>query len=556
MATDRFDELMGLLLDDEIRQEQLDELVSICRNDPEKLLELKRHLEISDRLHQYETDARSSLRFTSALESRISAESESDDFVSRFSSLAENAQPKPKALTDNSSWLKTGLFSLVLALSLVVTFLLFVPPSQPESGETARKDAESEDLGVAVVMRMVDVDGLSQRELEPGASLPPSRLTFDSGLMQLEFYSGASVIVEGPASIEIVSPLELKLHQGKLRARVPEVAHGFTVKSAEVDVIDRGTEFAIAATGEGGTEVHVIDGLVELFPVDEQMSIHRKLLAGQAVSVAEGKAEEIISRGDEFVSSQLLESLLRDLSRESRDRWNHKQKALANDPSVIARFIFKRNENDDRQLVGYTGDGNEILGAIVGCQWSDGRWPGKSALEFKRPGDRVRVDIPGKFDSLTYSAWVRVDALDRPYNSLLLTDRWGVNCPHWQIHKSGGLILGVRHPDEKQHKDYETAPVFDAYQLGRWVHLAAVYDSVNREVVHYVDGKAVERFPMRKAAAGPLVIGRATIGNWVNPSDANSTRVRNFNGRIDELILFEKALDAKEIQLLYEAGKP
>ena len=133
-------------------------------------------------------------------------------------------------------------------------------------------------------------------------------------------------------------------------------------------------------------------------------------------------------------------------------------------------FRSKKCGAEDRLLVGHGANGTTLKGAIVGCEWSEGRWPDKSSLQFKRPGDRVRINIPGEFESLTFSTWLRVDGLDRQYNSLLLTDGFDRNGPHWQIHRNGSLVLGIRHSETVTH-GYETDSVFNLFRLGQWVHL-------------------------------------------------------------------------------------
>ena len=66
---------------------------------------------------------------------------------------------------------------------------------------------------------------------------------------------------------------------------------------------------------------------------------------------------------------------------------------------------------DERLLLYYTFDNEQAWsrnvtdqalnkarssnGALIGCEWVQGRWPGKGALHFKRSSDRVRIDIPG-----------------------------------------------------------------------------------------------------------------------------------------------------------------
>src|SRR5262249_53677488 len=85
-------------------------------------------------------------------------------------------------------------------------------------------------------------------------------------------------------------------------------------------------------------------------------------------------------------------------------------------------------------------------GEIIGCEWSEGRWPDKGALDFKRPGDRVRIQVPETYESLTFLAWVRVDSFDQKLSALMLTDGWDEGAPHWQLTDQGTVLLGVRGP--------------------------------------------------------------------------------------------------------------
>src|SRR2546423_365918 len=90
---------------------------------------------------------------------------------------------------------------------------------------------------------------------------------------------------------------------------------------------------------------------------------------------------------------------------------------------------------------------SSIAGPSSGCAWVTGRWPGKKGLEFKRVSDRVRLHVPGAFDSLTLAVWARVDALPNRNNSLLMADAWNEGGAHWQIGETGTIILGIRAPD-------------------------------------------------------------------------------------------------------------
>ncbi|RMF95905.1 MAG: LamG domain-containing protein, partial [Planctomycetota bacterium] len=305
--------------------------------------------------------------------------------------------------------------------------------------------------------------------------------------------------------------------------------------------------------------VHVFDGTVELYDAvsHPNATTRRELNAGEAVAMdRNGDVKTIEARDVEFATPARLDAMTDARRRERFREWRAFRDSLQNDPRVVAYFPFDRNESHDRLLVGYGANGTTIEGAIVGCEWSEGRWPGKTALQFKRPGDRVRITVPGEFESLTYSTWLRVDGLDRKHSSILLTDGFGTNRPHWQIRQDGTLVLGIRGIENTSYS-YVTDPIFNLFRLGQWVHLATVYDADRECVTHYVNGKPVKREPLKFAASGLLTIGNATIGNWSAPTSRHrDSRVRNLNGCIDELIVFGTVLNDQEIHHIYEIGRP
>ena len=88
------------------------------------------------------------------------------------------------------------------------------------------------------------------------------------------------------------------------------------------------------------------------------------------------------------------------------------------------------------------------------------------------------------------------------------------------------------------------APVGGMVDLNEWTHVACVYDRVAVRV--YVNGEEVAAAPATQpipASSMPLGIGRA-----------ESNTSRNFDGLIDEVEIFNRALTRDEIQAIYEAG--
>jgi len=87
-----------------------------------------------------------------------------------------------------------------------------------------------------------------------------------SGFAEVTFDSGAQLVLEGPAKLEVVSPWRAVLHTGTLKANVPPEALGFAVKCDVVEVLDLGTEFSLRVDKPGVADLMVLKGQVEAIP--------------------------------------------------------------------------------------------------------------------------------------------------------------------------------------------------------------------------------------------------------------------------------------------------
>jgi len=382
-----------------------------------------------------------------------------------------------------------------------------------------------------------------------GSVLPKGRLVFGAGVIQVEFFSGARVILEGPADFELVSSNEGLCRLGKLRALVPPQAQGFTVRTPGIRLVDRGTEFGLRLDRSGDAEVHVFQGRVELHSQGSRsdLSVGRALRINPA-----GGVQPIDAKPEAFVTLSDLNLRSAEEAKSRFARWGDVSERLRRDPRVAVYYSFEDAPEWSRELRSQRAERSPLDGAIIGCRWAEGRWKGKKALEFKGPGDRVRFQDAGEYESLTLMTWVRVDALDRAFNGLMLTDGWTSGSVHWQITQAGRLRLGIH--GEKQTNDYDTPPLFTPAQLGRWVQLCTVYDREAREVVHYLDGRPVIRLSLRFDTT--LRLGAVELGNWGVPLRSDVYTLRNLNGRLDEFAIFRKALGDDEILSLYEVGAP
>ena len=460
----------------------------------------------------------------------------------------------------------TWLLAACVLLALGVAFVHYWPPPAERSGlppVTGNWDlgaAEPQASGVAVLTGSVQVQWRPPSpRLGIGATLDVGPLHLQSGLVQLEFFSGATVVVEGPADLELLAPDRLRVASGKLRAFVPQSARGFTILSAAAELVDLGTEFGLEVNPNGRTQVHVFQGKVEVYEprLRRAGDAGQPLTAGQGLQVdAEGRRVGMPANGQLFLSREEVDRRARREADEHHRQWQQARERLRRDPRLIAYYAFQDRPAGGRTLVADNALQSGLEGAIIGCEWGSGRWPGKRALEFKRPGDRVRLTIPGQYETLTLMAWVRVDALEQRFNALFLTDGFELGAPHWQITQDGKVRLGIRNSvEDRGFENYDTKVIFRPEELGQWNHLATVYDAAGGYMAHYVNGQRVVRKALRGERVS-LSIGNAEIGNWGMPMHFFRYPIRNFNGRIDEFALFKSALSDDDIQQLYRMGEP
>ena len=92
----------------------------------------------------------------------------------------------------------------------------------------------------------------------------------------------------------------------------------------------------------------------------------------------------------------------------------------------------------------------------------------------------------------------------------------------------------------------------DTDDFGRWLHLAVVYETVAKRIDFYADGRLVNSKPTTDDTE--LVLGPCELGHWA--ASEHPLPVRNFQGCIDELMIFRRALTAVEVKDMCEEGKP
>ena len=206
------------------------------------------------------------------------------------------AAPQQTARSPRSAWLQWA----GVAAAIVIAIGAFIK----RSDVAPRAESSGARLVAAVD---VDWQGNSRTEapntsLLPGAALSLGDFALAEGTIELEFGDGARVSIQGPAKFELRNGGHIHLESGNLVARIPEEALGFVVTTPEAEVVDLGTEFGLSVGEDGRTDIHVLDGLVEVLPVRGD--------GEEGIQISEGDARRLDHQGVNGIEPATREALL------------------------------------------------------------------------------------------------------------------------------------------------------------------------------------------------------------------------------------------------------
>ncbi|MEM8671566.1 MAG: LamG-like jellyroll fold domain-containing protein [Planctomycetota bacterium] len=507
--------LIDTYLDGNLASDQAAAFQELLRNDPEARACLRRRAAIDERL----TDLAAS---AVAIDRRTS----DSTLTVRVESAVE-----PKVIPDQTARGSYTPLQIILpwAIAATLAVILFV------GREATEKDPQTQVKAEPFIGLLVDEAGA---EFEPGFG--PQDVKFNrgeyrlqKGAIHLRLENGTDVVMGSPVAFEIHDAFRLTLDEGILSAYVPPSAKGFTVAAPGIDYEDLGTEFAVAVNpASGASELHVFDGQVDAKIADSRSTVS-SVYGGESVAFAEGALQPADAPDERrFLTRGAIGFL----------RWQQETKRRITDPGLIAFYSFS---GSGQVLKNEASNAVVSDGKIEGARWVSGRWPEKSALLFDRESDFVEIDIPGKYEEMSFAAWVKLDRLDHSLNSILNSNGKDPGDLHWEIAPDGAVIL-VRRFDEPRvsREDLLTIP------LGRWIHIAGTISTVDGESRVYLNGE------LASSELGPLtsfVPGLSRIGNWLN--DKNEHK-RWLCGRIDEFAIWNLKLTPTEIKHFAEAGKP
>jgi ferric-dicitrate binding protein FerR (iron transport regulator) len=251
--SDNLLDLFDDYLDDRLDAVRLGELEASLRADPEARAVFVRYCRLHTDLH---LDARASQAGARALRRLAGAEA---------TTSVPGAEPAGRR--QRWGWALLTAALVLLAVGLAGWFGRQRGPVPEASGDEVAWLVNAQDCQWA--------DGTPPTgEMRPGTLLCVER-----GLAEVRFRSGVHVVLQGPARLELLSGNSAHLHSGRLTARVPSPATGFTVLSPQGKVVDLGTEFGMSVGADGAADVYVFEGKVEASAQGPPLGVTRDQVA-------------------------------------------------------------------------------------------------------------------------------------------------------------------------------------------------------------------------------------------------------------------------------------
>lgn len=131
----------------------------------------------------------------------------------------------------------------------------------------------------------------SDESIPAGSRIPLGPLAVGDATLRLAFDRGVFLTIEGPAEMDVVSGMELRMGRGRATARVEPLGRGFLLGTPEARVRDLGTEFGVDIESSGATGVAVFEGVVDLLHPSDPV----RLLKGEGRRIQNGKVERLVS---------------------------------------------------------------------------------------------------------------------------------------------------------------------------------------------------------------------------------------------------------------------
>lgn len=257
----------------------------------------------------------------------------------------------------------------------------------------------------------------------------------------------------------------------------------------------------------------------------------------------------------------LLPGLVKAKSQARFARWQGHIRNLKVDTDVIALYSFQDSSSGTlaNMAPGPEYDPGYIQalfnGTLNGPVWEIGRWSAKKALDFDGVNDYVDIgnwDVGSNAhpaDGITITAWF--NATGFPNDPRILSKANGTGTiNHWfalGIFPTSGNVLFFRLKTGTNATVELLANASGAVEINEWTFAAATYDGDSMKL--YKNGALVGS----NSGLSGTIARSSNVNIWIG---GNPVGERWFQGMIDEVAVFQRALEANEVLDYYNSSSP
>ncbi len=200
-----------------------------------------------------------------------------------FEQAVESIEPPSRRSRMSPIGFAAAGFALAVVASILVVAFVLPDSSQPKP--------------IAVLLSAENAAWESSLPTTPGSELTSGLLSLKSGVATIRFRSGAEVVMEAPASLELVTTMRGKLLAGAAVIDVPDSAIGFVIETPDGYAIDYGTRFAVRVDHqEQQSDFEIIEG---------EIAVHHPRTGDEVRLTGQGKTATISDQSLEVIDSEL-----------------------------------------------------------------------------------------------------------------------------------------------------------------------------------------------------------------------------------------------------------
>ena len=199
---------------------------------------------------------------------------------------------------------------------------------------------------------------------------------------------------------------------------------------------------------------------------------------------------------------------------------------------IAAAWLF---DGDAEDVSGNGFDGEVKGGKFVAGHIGD-------AVELN--GTTEWVEIPkriGEFEEITFAHWVKSTGREAQWRVFFNNNGWKVGDIHYQMHPNNKVEFSIN--GNPGGNDTFANYMLAGGEMNKWVHIATAYSAPEKKIRFYVNGELdIEN----DWGGNPGILDPARIGDW--------GQSRQWEGLIDEFIIFNTVLDEDDIQAVMNDG--